>query len=741
MKKLSLIGGLILCLGMIQAQSTLIDSSFHIGSGPNGIVFGIDLQIDGKILIGGEFSSVSGTPQNRISRLMSDGTIDNTFMPTSGPNNTVSCFAIQPDGKIMVGGSFTQYDGVSRNKIARINEDGTLDTTFNPQGGFDGRVLCLALQNDGKIVVGGAYSIFNGQIRNCIARLNSDGSEDTTFHVATPGFDISVNALGIQNDGKILAGGIFYSYDGIQADFFLRLNEDGTRDTLYPGAGYEVYGMEKRSNGGFTLTGCFGSVGSELRSTVAKLNADGTVDSSFIPTSGATCALTATELPNGRVVVGGVFDHGSGSSTDYLSLYNDTGRYISNFAGGHGTDGIVYIVKSQPDGKVLVGGSFSTLNYENHPFLTRMIYLNCLDTIYETIDTTGCRGFELYGHVYTESGNYSSEDFDSLGCYSIRSIHFEIDSLNPGPVILSESGNVYRCGADSASFGVLMDDSTYTYQWYWAGDETYYDVCNGSFNEVNFNTDTMTITDIEGGQYYGYYVYCLIEDSNGCITRSANDTIFYGILSERSDTICAGDSILVGEQYYSNAGYYSAIIQNYSSFCDTVLHYNLYHYPSPLVAFAFADSIICQDQAPLNLVGTPAGGTFSGLGVMVDQFDPSLIDSAQYVHVNYVYTDSLYLCQTTVTDSIFVDICTENQTIEIEPHMMVYPNPNDGHFYIKQNPQGVFRVDVVNTFGQCMLSKSVTENQLITLQHCPAGVYWVYITGKKNTFIEKVVVE
>ena len=163
------------------------------------------------------------------------------------PITTVSTLAVQADGKILVGGDFTTLGGggtgtTTRNRIGRLNADGSLDTSFNP--GANGSVLALAVQADGKILVGGDFTTLGGggtgtTTRNYIGRLNADGSLDTSFD---PGANDYVCALAVQADGKILVGGAFTTLGGggtgtTTRNYIGRLNADGSLDTSFdPGA-------------------------------------------------------------------------------------------------------------------------------------------------------------------------------------------------------------------------------------------------------------------------------------------------------------------------------------------------------------------------------------------------------------------------------------------------------------------------------------------------------------------------
>src|SRR5262249_12032131 len=152
-----------------------------IGTGANDEPFALALQPDGKILVGGSFTQINGAPRNRIARLNSDGTLDASFL-SSGANDTVQALTLQPDGKVLIGGNFTSVNGTARNHITRLNPDGAIDTSFlSVVSGVNGIVQTIALQPDNKILIGGFFNSVNGALRSMVARLKSDGSLDETF--------------------------------------------------------------------------------------------------------------------------------------------------------------------------------------------------------------------------------------------------------------------------------------------------------------------------------------------------------------------------------------------------------------------------------------------------------------------------------------------------------------------------------------------------------------------------------
>lgn len=193
-------------------------------------------QTDGKLLFTGWFTSYCGTAFNSIVRLNADGTIDTSFNVGSGFNNVnVPVLVIQTDGKILVGGLFTSYNGTTANRIIRLNTDGTVDSSFNSGTGFNSNVHAIKVQSDGKIIIGGGFTSYNGTTANRIIRLNSDGSVDSTFNSGA-GLDNQIypGGLAIDEFGRIVAGGYIARYNNINnQNMMTRINSDGSYDTSF----------------------------------------------------------------------------------------------------------------------------------------------------------------------------------------------------------------------------------------------------------------------------------------------------------------------------------------------------------------------------------------------------------------------------------------------------------------------------------------------------------------------------
>ncbi len=210
-----------------------LDTTFNPGAGADNPINALAetfVGSDRKLLIGGSFSVFNGTPRRSIARINEDGSVDQSFQTSAGANGTVNAIVVQRDGKVLIGGDFTSVGGVPHNFVARLNVDGSVDTTFDAGFGTDGSVRALAVQSDDKILIGGTFQSVSGVAVRSIARLNSDGSLDSTFNSGS-GFDGSVFAIAVQNDEKSIVVGDFIAYNGSPQNRIVRLNEDGSIDT------------------------------------------------------------------------------------------------------------------------------------------------------------------------------------------------------------------------------------------------------------------------------------------------------------------------------------------------------------------------------------------------------------------------------------------------------------------------------------------------------------------------------
>ncbi|HXN34643.1 MAG TPA: hypothetical protein VN877_00635, partial [Opitutaceae bacterium] len=373
-----------------------VDASFTPNA--NGAVRPMVLQPNGQVIIGGSFTTVQptggGTPlaRNYAARLNADGTVDTVFNPNA--NGVVYAIAYQPNGQIIIGGSFTTVQPagsavVTRNHLARFNADGSLDKTFDPN--TDRPVLSLAVQSSGQIIVGGGFTNFtpNGSaattVRNCLARLNADGSVDPTFDPEANG---SVSTITILPDGRFLVGGQFTGFqpDGnlslVSIDFLARFAANGTLDTGYaPDPLGSISTMAVQLDGKVVIGGTFtqvlgeNSTATSFTSYVARINVDGSVDTGFNPAPNQAVNSVAIQT-DGAVIVGGFFTTFSPPGApnpiprNYIGRIEASGAVDASFAPGN--QGTVFASAVLSNGQILVGGSFLSIGGTTQAYLARL---------------------------------------------------------------------------------------------------------------------------------------------------------------------------------------------------------------------------------------------------------------------------------------------------------------------------------------------------------------------------------
>ena len=385
--------------------------------GANGAVRAFALQPDSKILVGGSFSQLGGQPRSGIGRLNPDGTLDITFSP--GVSGAFS-LALQPDGKILVGCCEPS------NFLSRLNTDGALDSSFNPVTGANGfgtsSVTAIALQPDGKIVVGGNFSMLNGQPRNRIARLNPNGTLDTTFNAETNSGFALVSAIALEADGKIVVGGDFYQLGGQTRINIGRLNPNGTLDTAFnPGAGTggsKVRELAVQSDGKIVVGGAFAQLGGQPRNNIGRLNANGTLDETFDPGAGANGRLDALAVQaDGKILVGGNFSQLGGQPRNLIGRFNTDGALDDTFNPG-ASGFVVEALAVQADGKILVGGQFSALGGQPRNNIGRLSTAISINAISQSGNTVTITLDSITGYSYQLQRSLSSLDpaaFSDIG--------------------------------------------------------------------------------------------------------------------------------------------------------------------------------------------------------------------------------------------------------------------------------------------------------------------------------------
>ncbi|MCY7344925.1 MAG: FG-GAP-like repeat-containing protein [Pyrinomonadaceae bacterium] len=354
---------------------------------PNGGGLAVQIiipQTDGKFLIGGNFTTVGGQSRSKIARINADGTLDPILTSPFPEGDIIHTIALQSDGKILVGGIFRIVPTEPR-YILRLNADGTLDTTFNQL--LDAAVRSILVLPDGKILVGGSFASCNTGTPTSVgckflARLNGDGSRDGTF--VSPFQNVNQEAAGAvhriirQPDGKILIGGQFVvvnSSGNVTHRNIVRYSTDGTLDSFHLPFLNDlrggIYDMKLQPDGKIVAGGNFDFADLQLGRGIKRFNTDGTLDSSFDTLFPAGTISAIALQPDGKILVGGQFVNIGGQPRNSIARLNPNGTADGFFPNPTGT-GAIYSLIVQSDGKILVGGNFAIMGGQPRNNIARL---------------------------------------------------------------------------------------------------------------------------------------------------------------------------------------------------------------------------------------------------------------------------------------------------------------------------------------------------------------------------------
>ena len=380
MKFNSFLAGLVIAAAALgsrsmAAQPGSLDLSFDPGSGADDLVKQVVVLDNGKILVAGYFTSINGVARRGIAQLESSGAVDPSFDPGLGVDNGISAVAVQKDGKILIGGDFTQVGGTDRGRIARLNSNGKLDTTFDPGTGATGTgtviIFTLAIQTDGKILAGGSFTNFNEAAQYHLVRLDSTGKLD-------PGFNAKFEeptGKGIfkvkpQSNGQILVGGVFTRLNGMTRSAVARLNSNGSLDTSFDAKFDEfsvVFTFDFQGDQRLIVGGVFATIADTLTLSIAGLKSDGSIDAAFrAETLPDDQVNSLNVLSDGKVLAGGYFKTIDRISRNGIARLKSDGALDLEFNPGLGVTGGtkngLLSVFPQLDGKVMIGGDFTMVN-------------------------------------------------------------------------------------------------------------------------------------------------------------------------------------------------------------------------------------------------------------------------------------------------------------------------------------------------------------------------------------------
>lgn len=393
-------------IARLQADGRL-DAGFDPGAGIEGDETAVhDLVIlpGGEVAITGSFDAVSETQRNGLAVLGTNGAVNAGFDPGPGLAPVGSALgnmlAVQPDGKLIAVGQFTQAGGIARHCLARFLTDGSVDPTFSTTNSFlecGGEVRAVAALPGGRLLVGGDFDRVNGEWHNGLVQLAPDGELD-------PGFDAgltngaAIDAIVVQPDGKPVIGGAFDRVGVTTRSNLARLNLDGSIDATFGDAQPDapVHALALLPDGSVLAGGEFEIVSGTRRFGLVRVSTNGEVDLGFdarfeMPLDQPTIRALAVE-PDGGIVAGGYFDQVDGELRQNLARLNADGTLDADFAAGldlSGSPPVVTSVVLRPDSKLYVGGSFTRVAGQSQPGVLRLLADGSLDPTFMPGDNLG----------------------------------------------------------------------------------------------------------------------------------------------------------------------------------------------------------------------------------------------------------------------------------------------------------------------------------------------------------------
>jgi uncharacterized delta-60 repeat protein len=746
-----------------------IDATFNIGTGANNNIISLALQSDGKVIIGGSFTTYNGTARARLARLTATGGLDATFIVGTGANDDVKTIAIQSDGNIIIGGKFTTYNGTASNRIARISTTGTLDATFNVGTGATGDIYSVALQSDGKVLIGGAFTKYNGTTIFRIARINTDGSLDATFIVGNGANDI-VKAIAIQSDGKIIIGGWFTTYGVTARNKLARIGTTGSVDAgfvtgvlTFPTSivAPEISCMTLQTDGKLLIGGNFNSYGGAGRHRIARVITSCLPAAPTNTTTGSLtiCAGNTTTLKaSGTGTLGWYTAAGGGTylakGTSYVTptLTVTTTYYVqdSSSCGASGTRTAITVTVDQvpvatasPNGRCDAGtvtlgavGNSGILNWYAVP----------------TGGTSLGTGISFITPVISANTTYYVDLTNTCGTSARVSA---IATVTTTPTIATTTPDTI-CGAGTATLGATS--ATGTLNWYQfsmagsplgtgtsfitpsiTGTTTYYvDATYGTCTSGRIAV-TATVSSIPGVPVGTPGARCDI----GTVTlvASGSGVLNWYTVSTGGASVGTGSSFIT-PSLSTTTTYYIDATNLCGSSARVAVAATINSLPT--VTLSLPTTTVCSTAPAFALTGgSPAGGIYSGTGVTGGVFDPATSNVGTFA-ITYAYTDG-NSCSASATQNIDVSVCTGVVESAAFKTLDVFPTPTSGIMNVRLIVDGNFIIKAMNINGEVLEQKQYQQKgefiKTFDMSTYARGIYYIQVISNERNVIKMIVLE
>ena len=301
----------VLCLLLSPSlhAADFIDPSFRAGvtpitRGTDGPVYAMDQAPDGSILIAGDFARVNCVRRHAIARLQADGSLDTTFEAGIGPDNDITSVVALADGSVLVGGRFSSWGNeLTGDHLVRLKPSGAMDHDFTATPAWDGEVVQIVRRDDGAIMV---LERRQGEVasRTLLQRRLSSGVLDTQFAPAIAE-SATLNALARSTNGGLLVVGRFSEFDGYTTTNLVRLTPDDSVDTAFlaPAAAEaaELFSVASAGDGRVAIGGS--ATNTRPSAFLAVLRPDGQRDPKFTPTAGPSDPVTKLAFDGNGVLL------------------------------------------------------------------------------------------------------------------------------------------------------------------------------------------------------------------------------------------------------------------------------------------------------------------------------------------------------------------------------------------------------------------------------------------------------
>lgn len=335
-----------------------------------------------RVLLAGDFDRVAGVPMAGFARIGADGRFDTGFEPDALGSPGARALLWQLDGGLLVGGDFNLVGGVPQRGLVRFDEEGLRERPFPRSVFLQGIAYSLVLDSRKRLQLAGGFNFANAEPRASLARWSRYGAQEPGFGV-NAGLTISgifgqAFAQWLDFDGSALLVGDFNRAGAQVRGGFARIDASGALLPAYAstaaGSQPEVLGLSRDAQGRWLVHGQFTSINGVSRPSLARLQPDGSVDPSFAPAGGNALRMTAARaLRDGRVLVAGLFDEYSGQPRPGLAMLTSDGRLADDFDLPGGVAGTIDLILELEDGRLLLGGEFSAIGGAPRRNLTRLL--------------------------------------------------------------------------------------------------------------------------------------------------------------------------------------------------------------------------------------------------------------------------------------------------------------------------------------------------------------------------------